>query len=141
MAEHLELDPESISRFHYYDDTWRETTFKCDRCGWAGRLRQDAEMEILDATGSWYSCPACGKGLAWVVFRTYKELQEKAESGDPEAIKEWRTGQSVLQRRESYEREKLKGPDQLPEVDGETLDFEWDIVGEENKDGPGYITS
>ena len=128
-----------MRKFEYYDD-WKETTFTCETCGWTGKLdgkkQDDPDMEILDWTGAWYSCPRCRKGIAWVVFPTYGQLQERAKTGDPEAVKEWRKLQPVIRREEAYERDKLKSPSQLPEIDGEALGFEWDIVDE--KDGEGY---
>jgi hypothetical protein len=91
----------------------------CPSCGWTGCAR-DASMEMFQDLFH-LECPKCPKIIAIFYFAEVKH----PEPGDP-GYEEWK------KRRDEYENQFLKTPDQLPEVEGEELDFLWDF--EKNAD-------
>jgi hypothetical protein len=89
-----------VETFKYFDPSWRDKTFECI-CGWKGKVPESApknassesyfheyaDIEIVDGTSGWYSCPRWGKGIASVLFPNGREIREAAQRGNAEAIK------------------------------------------------------
>ena len=74
------------------------------------------------------SCPSCGTTLAIVSFPTEADVRHAARQGNKRAQEELKG----VRRREAfvkrYAARELVRPDQLPDVEGAQLHFEWDSV-------------
>lgn len=114
----------SARRFGYYGFySWRRFACPCGWRGWFGQLSQEMHETLFDA-----SCPKCGTMLAIVSFPTWGDVWRAFRRGNEEAsrdLKDFAEREAFLRR---YEARELKSPDQLPEVEGDSLEFEWDSV-------------
>jgi hypothetical protein len=113
--------PRQARRFSYFD-AWRHAELPCD-CGWRGPLRPE-QAEPYESLLE-FSCPNCDACLAIVTYPTDVEMLENLdELPAPE-----RAG--VLKRQQFMEeagRLALQRPEQLPDLDGDTLELSWDFV-------------
>jgi hypothetical protein len=120
----------SAVHFKYYED-WRNSILTCPVCGWQGRW-EEAEInhhsELMDA-----ECPKCASPpmLAIVSYATADETKQAAKEGNPEAMRELGRVVQSETRRESFERDKLKTVEQLPDLPDAACEFIWDIVEDE----------
>lgn len=121
-------------QFKYYDD-WRNAILTCPVCGWQGRWEQanvNHYSELMDA-----ECPKCESAapmLAIVSYATAAETKQAAAEGNAEAGRELGAILKMESRRETFERDKLKSIDQLPDLPDAECEFVWDIV-EDGKEG------
>jgi hypothetical protein len=121
----------SAVRFNYYDD-WRNSILTCPVCGWQGRWEQASinyYSELMDA-----ECPKCDSHppmLAIVSYATGEETKQAAKEGNPEANKELGHVLKREHRLGSFERDKLKAVEQLPDLPDAEYNFIWDIVEDE----------
>jgi hypothetical protein len=67
--------------------------------------------------------------LLIVSYPTVEETKEYAAAGNPRAIKELPTALRVERFRARFEAHALRSPDELPELDGDALEFVWDFQG------------
>ena len=117
--------------FNYYDD-WRTAILTCPVCDWQGRWEQaniNHHNELMDA-----ECPKCESHppmLAIVSYATAEETKQAAKEGNPEAAKELGGVLKMEWRLESFERDKLKTIEQLPDLPDSECEFVWDIVEDE----------
>jgi len=115
-------------RFEYYDN-WKNEIFTCPYCGWTGKIDQMEHGENRDQLDA--SCPQCWTVLAIVSYPSYRSTKDAAEAGNPEAVRELNEWETILAgwriRRARWEQEKLVTADQLPDVDGDGLNFTLDI--------------
>jgi len=77
-------------------------------------------------------CRQCHGSLGVVVFPNLRDTEEAAAQGNEEAMQRLpelleRLRQAEV-RTERFEQEKIVSVDQLPELDGESLEFTWDLV-------------
>jgi hypothetical protein len=124
----------SVSKqFSYYDD-WRTQTFPCPQCNWTGKIEEmdkDYFRDLFDA-----KCPKCSTMLAIVSNPTFAETRAAAAAGHPEAIRELPKIERAVSRSDRFEEEKLTGPQQLPDLEGDRLEFVLDTeehVGSERE--------
>jgi hypothetical protein len=121
----------SAIRFNYYDD-WRNSILTCPVCGWQGRWEQaniNHHSELMDA-----ECPKCDSHppmLAIVSYATGAEAKQAAKAGNPEAMRELGRVLQRERRLESFERDKLKTVEQLPDLPDAACEFVWDIAENE----------
>ena len=117
MAEH----------FRYYDD-WKSTVVECAQCEWKGTFYQGSVGyfdELMDT-----SCPVCDKMLAVVPYPTIAESEQNwdrltdQEKQEVSARKKWLA---------EWDAASLKSVNQLPELEGNELSLEWDMI--ETKSG------
>jgi hypothetical protein len=119
-------------QFKYYDD-WRNAVLTCPVCGWQGRWEQaniNHHGELMDA-----ECPKCESAapmLAIVSHATAAETKEAAAKGNSEAGRELGAIVKMESRWETFERDKLKSIEQLPDLPDAECEFIWDIVEDEN---------
>ena len=77
-------------------------------------------------------CPQCDHGVGYLVFPNLTETEEAAAAGNQEAIQDLPEARDRLKRRQArlakFEREELKSSSQLPDLQGESLEFTWDFV-------------
>lgn len=112
----------------YYSD-WQDEVFTCRQCEWTGTVGvQDLEAGDVAAI---IECPKCYKSLGVVLYPSLQDTREAAEQGHEEAIKALPEFESRINHNwellERFEEEKLWGVDQLPNLEGEWLKFQWDF--------------
>jgi len=83
-------------------------------------------------------CPKCYRNLGVVIeFPNLKDTEEAAAHGNQEAIAALPGFRQRIKRNyellEKFEQEKLRNADQLPDLEGESLEFDWDF--EKGADG------
>lgn len=112
----------------YYSD-WQHETFTCSQCGWTGNVSYK-DLEAGDVAAI-IECPSCYRSLGVVLYPNIEETREAAAKGNEEAIKTLPSFDSRIERNwellDRFEREKLRSTGQLPDVDGEALEFERDF--------------
>jgi hypothetical protein len=116
--------------FKWYSD-WQQELLCCSRCGWVGTVGLD-DLEDPTAGGASIECPQCHRRIGEVLFPNLRDTEEAAANGNEEAIRELpKFKEQVAQaqaRIDRFKREKLDSINQLPELDGEMLEFTWDIA-------------
>jgi hypothetical protein len=90
------------------------------------------DLEDPSACGASIECPQCHQRIGEVLFPNLRDTEEAAAQGNEEAIRElprFREQVAHAQARiDRFKQEKLESLNQLPELDGETLEFTWDIA-------------
>jgi hypothetical protein len=86
-------------------------------------------------------CPRCDRGVGYVEFPNLRDMERAAAEGNPEAIQDLPKKRERIGRMEArmskFRSKHLHSVDQLPELQGESLEFTWDLevhVGEEDED-------
>jgi len=108
-----------------YYEFW-EGEQKCSECGWTGL---GSESQIGEAFSDLYEaeCPKCGEKLCIVEYPFIEEMRErydKLSKVDKLVVK------VVETRTDRFEKEKLKSPDQLPQINKLFFVLTWDSDGE-----------
>jgi hypothetical protein len=122
--------PAKIVGYYDYED---EDRLVSPQCGWAGPVK-DADMELFKELLE-VSCPRCGEMLLIISFPTWEQTEEAARKGNRKALKELpslRRRQEFLRR---FRSKCLKSAQQLPDLEGETLELVWDY---EEKEGDRF---
>jgi hypothetical protein len=116
--------------FKWYSN-WRQELLCCSKCGWVGTVSLD-DLEDPTSCGASIECPQCHKGIGEVLFPNLRDTEEAAAQGNEEAIRElpkFREQIAHAQARiDRFKQEKIESANQLPELDGEMLEFTWDIA-------------
>ncbi len=123
----------SARHFNYFDDVWKTEVLECPKCHWLGTFQQGSveyHDELMDC-----SCPKCD------VFKTpmlaivnYPTLEELRANQDKPGIREY--VERIDDGFDKFEREKLREPEQLPEIDEESFTLTWDFdnsVGDDER--------
>jgi len=121
----------------YYSD-WQHEAFTCSQCGWTGTVgHQDLEVGDVAAI---IECPKCYRSMGVVLYPNLQETKEAAANGNEEAIKALPSFEARIERNwellDRFEQEKLRSADQLPDLNGESLEFDWDF--QKGLDGEWY---
>lgn len=106
----------------YYDDIARDWT--CEKCGWKGKC-SEAPGETFDDLCE-VDCPKCHSRLGLLVYPTTEEVRQAAAQGHESAKTDLMMVEIKDARWNRFEREKLKSPDDLPELSGAHLHITWD---------------
>src|ERR1035441_9651732 len=118
----LEMNPD-IKHFNYNDD-WKSAVLECPRCHWSGKFMDGSVefyRELMDS-----SCPKCDSAHApMLAIVNYPTLEELRSSGDPADV--FQAG-VIEQFRKTFEAQKLKSSDQLPDLDAPSFALVWDFV-------------
>ncbi len=113
----------------YYSD-WRGATHSCSGCDWQG-TGSEADQELFTDLIQ-VDCPSCFGRLFLVVFPTAEDTRLAAAAGNDEAQREL----ARLARQESYqgkvEASRLRSAEDLPDLDGDQLDFYLELLKEEH---------
>ena len=121
----------------YYSD-WQHEAFACAECGWTGTVSH-GDLEVGDVAAI-IECPQCYRSLGVVLYPNLQETKEAAAQGNEEAIKARPAFETRIKQNwellDRFEQEKLRSADQLPDLDGESLEFDWDFV--KGDDGEFY---
>ena len=119
----------TILSYYAFDDS---AAIMCPGCGWSGPGAEasiEQHEELLDV-----SCPRCDRMLLIVNYPTPAETREAAALGHPQALEDSQFLDARSTFLAEFERRKLRSVDQLPELDGERLEFLWDLtLGDENR--------
>ena len=121
--------------YAWYSD-WKLLQFTCQHCGWTGKGEKAFPNEV-----GVMECPECDHGVAYVQFPSLRDTEQAAAAGDEEAIRDLPEKRERIRRLEArmnkFRSNHLHSLGQLPELEGESLEFTWDIavhVGDENED-------
>lgn len=121
----------------YYSD-WQKELFACGQCGWTGTVSH-TDLEAGDVAAI-IECPKCYRSIGVVLYPNLQETKEAAANGNEEAVKALPSFESRIKDNwkllERFNQEKLRSTDQLPALDGESLEFDWDFV--KGEDGEWY---
>jgi len=86
-------------------------------------------------------CARCDRGVAYVQFPNLRDMEQAAAEGNEEAIRDLPEKRERIRRLEArmnkFWSNHLHSLEQLPELEGESLEFIWDIavhVGGERED-------
>ena len=116
--------------------SWEGRNGFCQHCGWIGKGEKTCPNE-----GGVLECPGCDRGVAYVEFPNLKDTEQAAAAGNEEAIRDLPEKKERIRRLEArmnkFWSNHLHSLDQLPELEGKSLEFLWDIkvhVGDENED-------
>jgi hypothetical protein len=119
-------------KFEWYSN-WKKEVFACSHCGWQG-LGSEA---FPDEVGM-MECPRCDHGVGYVEFPSLRDTEKAAALGNEDAIRDLPERRAWIKRLEArtrrFEREKLKNVSQLPDLDGESLEFTLDVVSMDGED-------
>ena len=114
-----------------YYSNWQNEPVTCAGCGWTGRVSCNDVGDITSGAAT-IECPNCSRSLGTLLFPNLKETEEAAARGNEEAIAALPGFRQRVNHNwkllERYEREKISSVDQLPELDGESLEFTWDFI-------------
>jgi hypothetical protein len=123
--KYLEWRERVCPNVEYFSD-YKTRDFKCE-CGWRGRHGELVEKTF--GTVGWY-CPTCGRGLLYVVFPSDDEIKKAAADGNPEARAMVPEVLDREHKEKEWMRQALTKRSQLPALDGDALEFVWDLVTE-----------
>jgi hypothetical protein len=109
--------------FNYYED-WKSAVLECPQCQWSGKF-MDGDVgyyrELMDS-----SCPKCDLFHAPILaIVSYPTLKEMRSSGDPADVSE---AARIEQFQQSFEAQKLRSKDQLPDLDPPPFALAWDLI-------------
>lgn len=109
----------------------RDDHMSCPGCGWTGTGGTDLEEqfpELLEVR-----CPDCDRLLLMVVFPTLQETRAAAAAGNERALAE--LPEHEAQHADAVRRRALllKSPDELPELEGDSLIIIWDIIDQDDE--------
>jgi len=116
----------TITGYYSYDENQSLT---CPACGWSG-VAGDGAVECRDELFD-VSCPHCARLLLVVSAPTADETRQAAEHGDARAQEQLQLDEARASFLREFEERKLKSPDQLPDLNGDRLEFVWDFVSGE----------
>lgn len=120
-----------MSKHYGYFDDWRHARLRCAACGWEGSLDPDTlglYNELQD-----FGCPGCGEILAVIPHPTSDETRRAAARGNPEALKMLACLAAQEERHARFTASKLSRPAQLPDLEGDSLEFIWDFKEESDE--------
>src|ERR1022692_4526265 len=121
----------------YYSD-WQHEPFTCSQCGWTGTVGVE-DLEVGDVAAI-IECPKCYRSIGVVLFPNLQDTKEAAAQGNEKAIQALPGFGVRIERNwellEKFEREKIRSADQLPDLEGESLEFQWGFV--KGDDGEWY---
>lgn len=113
-----------IVKFFDFND---KQIISCPVCGWTGTAENNKEyyQDLFDV-----SCPKCSVMLYIVGYPTEEETKEAAGKGNSAAKDHLSVFAAHNLFMENFENKKLKSPEELPDIEGDKLDFIFDA---ENK--------
>jgi len=122
----------SARHFEYFEDRWKTEILECEKCHWQGKFEEGAVGyydELMDS-----SCPNCpGLYGATLAIVSYPTLEQLRANQDKPGIREY--VERIDAGLDKFAREKLREPDQLPEIDSVVIEIEWDFDAQE-EDNP-----
>jgi len=113
----------SARRFNYFD-SWKSEILECPKCHWRGTFEQ-ASVEYYDELMDCH-CPNCHIFDApMLAIVSYPTLEQLRANQDKPGIREY--VERIDAGLDKFAREKLRGPEQLPEISDESFTLMWDF--------------
>jgi hypothetical protein len=113
----------NAKRFNYFDD-YKSPVLECPKCRWKGTFDQgsvDYRDELMSS-----ECPNCGVFDAPILaIVSYPTLEEARANSDRPGIREW--VQQIDSALDEFEAQKLRTPEQLPEINADSFTLVWDF--------------
>jgi hypothetical protein len=111
--------------FSYYDD-WRSAVLTCPQCGWTGTFEQGAVehySELFDC-----SCPSCpyGPDRPILAIVSYPTIAESEQNWEKLSDSERKQVTAIKASQAKFEAQRLKGADELPEIEEPRIQIQWD---------------
>jgi len=132
------MEVSGMGRVCKYYSGWQREPFTCSQCGWTGTVGY-RDLEAGDVAAI-IECPKCYRSLGVVAYPNLEETREAAANGNEEALKALPSFESRVDHNwellDRFDREKLRSTDQLPDLEGESLEFDWDF--QKGSDGEFY---
>lgn len=98
----------------------------------------EGESELFDDLMELY-CPKCSTKLDLIVFPTYAETMQAVADGKKVDPADIATHEYRKNLQAQWEKEKLNSPQQLPEIQGNELEFIWDKEKHELWEADYYV--
>jgi DNA-directed RNA polymerase subunit RPC12/RpoP len=111
---------------------WKDNQISCPACNWTGCGRETRAGELF-ADGAEFHCPECGEYFRFILWPTTQETLSSPLADSGERIAALR----IEHRWGRFDREKLRGPEQLPTLEADTVVVRWDV--HRGDDGEEYI--
>jgi len=113
----------SARQFKDFDD-YKSEILECPKCHWRGTFEQasvEYHDELMDC-----SCPKCDVFDApMLAIVSYPTLEQLRANQDKPGIREY--VERIDAGLDKFAREKLRGPEQLPEISDESFTLMWDF--------------
>jgi hypothetical protein len=120
----------SARHFDYFNDSWKTEILKCPKCHWQGTFEQGSveyHDQLMDC-----SCPKCDVfEEPMLAIVNYPTLEELRANQDKPGIREY--VERIDAGLDRFAREKLREPDQLPEIDSLVIELGWDFDAREEE--------
>src|SRR5215469_11515424 len=114
----------SARHFEYFEDRWKTEILECEKCHWQGKFEEGAVGyydELMDS-----SCPNCpGLYGATLAIVSYPTLEQLRAIQDRPGIREY--VERIDAGLDKFAREKLREPEQLPEINNDSFVLAWDF--------------
>ena len=128
-----------MGRVWKYYSNWQEEQFRCNHCRWIGNVGV-ADLDYSSDVAAIIECPKCYRSLGVVQFPNLNDTEQASAQGNAEAMAALPKLRQRIKRNEEllerFRQRKIERPGQLPELEGEGLEFGWDFVQE--SDGEFY---
>ena len=122
----------SARLFNWFDD-YESVLLECPKCHWKGTFEQgsvDYHAE-LHAECADCSCPNCDYFDApMLAIVSYPTIEEARAHSDRPGIREW--VQAIDRGLDEFEAQKLRTPEQLPEIGEDNFTLTWDFEADED---------
>lgn len=128
---HHRVEALQVAKHFGWFEKWRQSPLRCEQCGWEGPLNSRTMGTYRDLQD--FECPSCEKILAIVAYPTDDEIRNAAAAGNQEAAGELTSLMARDEREERFTASKLSRPDQLPDLEGDVLEFAWDFEEEDDE--------
>lgn len=113
----------SARQFNYFDD-YQSLILECPKCHWRGTFGEGSVETYEDLTDS--ACPKCNVFQAPVLAEVlYPTLEELRANADKPGVREW--VQQIDNGFDEFEAQKLREPEQLPEIEADSFRLVWDV--------------
>jgi hypothetical protein len=113
----------SARYFNYFDDLWKTEVLECPKCHWLGTFEQGSVQyydQLMDC-----HCPRCNSVESpMLAIVSYPTLEELRANQDKPGIREY--VQRIDNGLDKFAREKLREPEQLPEIGEDSFALGWD---------------
>jgi hypothetical protein len=106
-----------------YYASWKEELHTCRACGWKGTGEQCRFREMYRELFE-ICCPSCGREVWIVMFPT---IEERRQNWDKVSEEDKKSIEFIEAHQKDFAARSLKSPEQLPDIEGDSLVFTWDI--------------